>query len=128
MHFDVPAKAGERPGGEAQDAPRYGYRKRTATRWPGLCPAFPKGGFRKQALAALRPLPSHEPRAAARGTHADTSLGSEKEPALCRTPARATVVRGSRAHATPTYTAGETPVQNWYRLCIRAGPPALQFF
>ena len=55
MHFYVPAKAGERPGDKAQSAPRYGYRKRCATQWPGLSPAFPKGVF-APALAALRRL------------------------------------------------------------------------
>ena len=50
MHFYVPAKAGNRPGSQAQDAPRYQYRKRAATTWPGLFPAFPKGWLQKQAL------------------------------------------------------------------------------
>jgi len=61
MPFDVPTKAGERPGNWAQDALRYGYRKRSATTWPGLSPAFPKGWTKRPALAALQPLPRPRP-------------------------------------------------------------------
>jgi hypothetical protein len=54
VYFYVPTKAGERPGNEAQDAQRYGYRERLATKWPGLFPAFPEGWALRLVLAALQ--------------------------------------------------------------------------
>ena len=61
MYFYVPTKAGEKPGNEAQDAQRYVYRQRRATKWPGLSPAFPEGWALRLALAALQTLPRLEP-------------------------------------------------------------------
>jgi hypothetical protein len=46
---------------EAQDAQRYVYRQRRATKWPGLSPAFPEGWALRLALAALQTLPRLEP-------------------------------------------------------------------